>query len=325
MNSTAESTYMQRTFTFAWSTNEPWKDKIALGCESTFNWYWLADQCTEQKIPFVLGHAQYMRCIHGAKVKNDRIDSEKLAYLLRGGNFPVSFVYPKERRATRDLMRRRSHYVRRRAEAMAHIRMVNMQYNGPPIQGALAVKKNRQQLTEQLSQRFIDPSAQMSVTIDLQTIDDHDQKIKQLERHLQKHAKIDDANMYYRLRSIPGVGPTLAMVFMYEIGDIGRFGKVGQFLSYARLVRGQHSSAGKKYGSSGHKIGNPHLKWAFSEAALLCKRCSGEAKSFAEHIERKHSKARSLTLLANKLGRAVYYMMRRKEAFDPSVFQIKSS
>ena len=112
------------------------------------------------------------------------------------------------------------------------------------------------------------------------------------------------------------------MIFMYEIGAIGRFSNVGRFLSYARLVRGQHTSAGKSYGSSGHKIGNPHLKWAFSEAALLCKRCCPEARAFAEHIERKHSKARSLTMLANKLGRAIYYMLRKQEAFDPGVFQI---
>ena len=96
--------------------------------------------------------------IHGGKVKNDKIDSEKIAYLLRGGNFPLSYVYPAEHRATRDLMRRRSHYVRRRAEAMAHIRMLNMQYNRPPIEGSLDVKKNRQRLTEELPQRFPDTS-----------------------------------------------------------------------------------------------------------------------------------------------------------------------
>ena len=73
----------------------------------------------------------------------------------------------------------------------------------------------------------------------------------------------------------------------------------------------------------GHKIGNPHLKWAFSEAAILCKRyCSG-ARAFAENIERKHSQARSLTLLASKLGRAIYYMLRKQEAFDPIIFQIR--
>ncbi len=293
------------------------KDRLVVGCESTFNWYWLADLCGQYQIPFLLGHAHYMRCIHGGKTKNDKIDSEKIAYLLRGGNFPLSYAYPKEHRAARDLMRRRSHYVRRRAEAMAHIRLLGMQHNLPPIAGSLDVKKNRIGLAEQ----FSDPSVRMSVTIDLQTIDDHDRKIADLEKYLQRFAKIDDPNTYYRLRSIPGVGTTLAMIFMYEIGPVDRFGSVGKFLSYARLVRGQHTSAGKSYGSSGHKIGNPHLKWAFSEAALLCKRCCPQAKAWAEQIEQKHSKARSLTLLASKLGRAIYYMLKRQEAFDPTIFE----
>ena len=102
---------------------------VVIGCESTFNWYWLADACRERKIPFVLGHALYLKAIHGGKVKNDKVDSEKLAYLLRGGNFTTAFAYPQELRATRDLLRRRTHMVRRRAETLTHIQIVNHQAN----------------------------------------------------------------------------------------------------------------------------------------------------------------------------------------------------
>lgn len=301
----------------------PYRHNIVIGCESTFNWYWLADLCCELQIPFVLGHAQYMKAIHGGKAKNDKIDSEKLAFLLRGGNFPLSYVYPKQRRATRDLMRRRSHYVRRRAEAMAHIRMVNNQYNLSDLEGSLDIKSNRQRLRDELKQRFEDPSAQMSVLIDLNTIDDLSTHIRQLENYLKRHTKVENPEDYFRCRSIPGIGSTLAMIMLYEIGDIGRFKTVGKFLSYARLVRGKHTSAGKNYGSSGHKIGNPHLKWAFSEAAALCKRCCVQARAFATAIEKRHSKARSFTLLSNKLGRAIYYMLKKQVAFDPKIFELK--
>ena len=107
---------------------------------------------------------------------------------------------------------------------------------------------------------------------------------------------------------------------LYEIHDIKRFPRVGDFLSYARLVKGTNSSAGKQYKPTGAKIGNPHLKWAFSEAITLLKRESLEAKAYAERIEKKHSKARANTLLAIKLGRAVYWMLTRKTAFDPNIF-----
>jgi transposase len=74
---------------------------------------------------------------------------------------------------------------------------------------------------------------------------------------------------YARLRSVPGIGPVLALVLLCEIHDVGRFPEVGQFLSYSRLVRCARESAGKRQGTGGNKIGNAHLKWAFAEAACL--------------------------------------------------------
>jgi transposase len=87
----------------------PYREDIVVAVECMFVWYWLADVCAKEKIPFVLGHALYMKAIHGGKSKNDRIDSHKIAALLRGGTFPVAYVYPRKMRSTRDLLRRRNH------------------------------------------------------------------------------------------------------------------------------------------------------------------------------------------------------------------------
>jgi transposase len=100
---------------------KPYRDDLVVGVECMFTWYWLADLCADEGIDFVLGHALYMRAIHGGKAKNDRIDSHKLAVLLRGGSFPLAYVYPKAMRATRDLLRRRNHLARKRGELYAHI------------------------------------------------------------------------------------------------------------------------------------------------------------------------------------------------------------
>ena len=70
----------------------PFRDDIVIGVECMYAWYWLADLCAQEKISFVLGHALYMKLIHGAKAKNDRIDAGKIARLLRGGNFPLAYV-----------------------------------------------------------------------------------------------------------------------------------------------------------------------------------------------------------------------------------------
>src|ERR1700732_3182638 len=70
----------------------PYREDLVVAVECVFTWYWLADLCARENIAFVLGHALYMRAIHGAKTKNDRIDSRKTAGLLRGGLLPQAYV-----------------------------------------------------------------------------------------------------------------------------------------------------------------------------------------------------------------------------------------
>ena len=88
---------------------DPYRQDLVVAVECIFSWYWLADLCAQHGIEFVLGHALYMKAIHGGKAKNDRIDSQKIAVLLRGGMIPVAYVYPPQMRSTRDLLRRRTY------------------------------------------------------------------------------------------------------------------------------------------------------------------------------------------------------------------------
>ena len=289
----------------------PFGPSLVVGCESTFNWYWLCDLCEEKRIPFVLGHALYLKAIHGGKVKNDKVDSEKLAYLLRGGNFAVAYSYPADWRATRDLLRRRTHYVRRRGQTMTHVTCTHHQYNLPPSR-KLQYASNRDGVAE----AFSDPAVRYSVETDLRMLGHYDDIVRDLERTLEQSAKVHDPNNFFRLQTIPGVGRIIAMTMLYEIHDIKRFESVGRFLSYCRLVKGQHESNGRNYGSPGKKIGNAYLKWAFSEAIPLLKRQSPQARAFCQRIERKHGLARANSLLAVKLGRAVYSMLRRGHVFN---------
>lgn len=289
---------------------------LIVGVECMFKWYWLADLCREHAIPFVLGHAWAMKAIHGGKTKNDKRDSEKIAVLLRGGAFPLAYAYPKEKRATRDLLRRRMHLVRRRAELMGHVRIINSQYNGAPIRGQLQFAKHR----EGVAERFAEESVRKIVEVDLALIETYSQHIRQLENYLSRHAKLDNPGSYYRLLSFPSVGEVLALVLTYEIDDICRFPKVGDFLSYCRLVPGSHMSDGKYYGSPGRKMGNPYLKWAFSEIAVLLVRDYPEAKQYVARLEKRFGKGKALSILATRIGRACYVILKRGEVFDRQRF-----
>jgi transposase len=289
---------------------------LVVGVESTYNWYWLADLCGAEEIPFVLGHALAMKAIHGGKTKNDKQDSLKIAALLRGGNFPQAYVYPKKWRAQRDLARRRSYFVRQRAELQTHVRNTAAQYNLPTPSGQLRYLCNQEGLAEQ----FPHPAARQTIEVDIAMINALTEQINGLEKRLLQLARFDDPGTFYRLRSAPGIGDVLALVMLYETGDIGRFPSAGDYLSYARLVPGQHESAGKKYGSPGRKQGNPHLKWAFSEAVSLMLR----EGTFIQHVfkqwEKRHGKGKALSILAARLGRAVYLMLRRGDVFDEAKF-----
>jgi transposase len=294
----------------------PYREDVVVGVECIFTWYWLADLCTREKIPFVLGHALYMKAIHGGKSKNDKIDSRKIAGLLRGGMFPLAYVYPPEMRSTRDLLRRRTYLVRQRGELLCHIQNTNSQCNLPEFGTKIAQKIHREGLCE----RFEDPCIRRSIEVDLELIDHYDLLIGSLERSILKTAGRHDPNAIHLLRTVHGIGKVLSLVILYEIHDIHRFPTVQDFVSYARLVKCAKESAGKRLGSSDKKIGNAHLKWAFSEAAVLFLHKNPEGLKYKRKLEKRHGKAKALSILAHKLGRAVYYMLLRERTFDMTKF-----
>jgi transposase len=243
----------------------PYRTDLVVCVAWIFTWYWLADLCAREGMPFVLGHALSMKAIHGGKAKNDTIDAQKIAVLLRGGMLPQAYVSPAEMRATRDLLRRRIPLGRKRAELLTHVQHTNRQYHVPEIGKKSAYKTNRPGVAE----RFADPAVQKSIEVDLALLDYDDQLLRDLELAIGKTAKQPDANTLYVLQTVPGIGKLLSLVLLYEMHDIARFPRVQDFVSYGRLVTCAKASAGKRYGTAGTKIGNASLTWAFSEAAVL--------------------------------------------------------
>jgi len=194
----------------------PYIGNIVVGVECMHCWYWVADFCDELGVDFILGHALYMKAIHGGKAKNDRIDSFKIATLIRGGNFPLAYVYPKAMRATRDLLRRRMKIVRHGAHLKAHVANTTSQYNLPPNKVNLKNVGAR----EQLKSTFPDPVVQRSVDLDMVVLDCYAKELSKVEWFIEQQAKQHNPVHLHILKSISGIGRILSLTIIYEVGDV---------------------------------------------------------------------------------------------------------
>ncbi len=206
--------------------------------------------------------------------------------------------------------------MRERAELLTHIQQTNYQYQLPPLGKSLKYTSNR----EGVAERFEDESACKTVTVDLELIASYDKLLRELERYLMQSAKAHDATTIRILRTIPGIGKILSLVILYEIHHISRFPRVQDFVSYARLIRPKKTSAGKCYGYGNAKIGNSYLKWAFSEAVGLFLRETRDTHAYIRRLERKYGKDKAKGIVAHRLGRTVYYMLKDHTVFDMKKF-----
>jgi len=295
---------------------QPYRHSLTVCCECMFGWYWLADACEQAGLHFVLAHALYLRAIHGGKNKNDRIDSEKIAHLLRTNLIPPSYVYPAALRPLRALWRQRIFYVWRRSELLARISSHQLAHNRSPVK---QTRRIRDTWEEQLLAHEKNPLRQLALQNDLAMIRHYDQQVTALEEQLHKCTKATAGRDYTLLQTVPGIGENLGLTILHEIGDVERFPTVKDFLSYSRLVKGSVASAGKIKGLRGAKLGNPYLRWAFGEAAVIAKRDHATIGPLAQRLEAKMNgnKFKANTVLAIKLARAVYFMLKNKTVFDP--------
>jgi transposase len=294
----------------------PYRPDLLVACECVHTWYWLADLCAAEALPFALGHALYMRAVHTSKSKSDRIDAETIARLAAGGLLPMAYAYPRQRRGLRDLLRARLRFVRQRAELYAHVHTALRQANLEPVGSAVKYASKRSGLPGQ----FADEHVGRSVAADLELTAALDAIIRRLERQIAEAARGHYAKELAVLQSIPGVGPVTALTVLLEIDAVGRFATRQQFASYARLVCPPRESAGKAYAPSGRKQGNAYLKWAFSEAAVHAAQYDDRIGAHLKKLESRFGPGKARSVLAHKLGRAAYHMLRRGRVFDLQKF-----
>jgi transposase len=294
----------------------PFRAGLLVACECMHCWYWLADTCRDQHIAFVLGHAWAMKAVHGNKTKCDRKDAEAIARLLRGGNLPPAYAYPREKRGLRDLLRARLRLVRQRAHLYGHVHTARRQANLPPVSSDVKYKSKRDGCTADIA----DPFVRRRVETHLALIEPLDTVIRRLEKEIEDAAdQLLPAELAV-LQSTPGVGKVLSLTILLEIDTIARFDTRQQFCSYARLCGAVQTSDNKRTGAGNRKAGNAWLKWAFSEAAVLSAQKDERIGALLNRLASKLGKAKAYSALAHKLGRAFYHMLRTREVFDVNRF-----
>jgi transposase len=292
---------------------EPFKANLQIVVESTFNWYWLVDGLQEAGYRVCLAHTLGLYMITGAKVKTDRRDALALAKLLKAGMVPKAYIYPKETRPIRDLLRQRSRLVALRASEYGSLRRLLLRH------GLLAHSRNaiKQAADEDIQRWFAHPLVQLHGHHELQRIELFSQQIATLESHLL--ASVQDHPAFHRLLTIPGLGKILAMTIVYEIGEINRFPNAREFASYCRLVPGVAQSGPVSRRGRHAKQGSPHLKWAFSQAAIYAVRYYPKIRRcFDRHLGRHRGKAGKLIayeIIAHKLAQAVYHVLRDETVY----------
>ena len=280
--------------------------------ESTFNWYWLVDLLMEHGYMMHLANPAAIQKYSGLKHADDRHDAFWLAEMLRLGILPKSFIYPKEERPLRDLLRKRGHLVRLRTSLILSLQNTIARNCGRRL-GVNDVKR----LTEDKVSPLLQDNEDLALAgqVSKEAIDFFTRKIRQLEKVIEKRFKT--LGSYENLLTLPGVGRVLGLTIMLETGPISRFRKVGHYVSYCRKVRSSWTSNGKSKGSGNRKNGNKYLAWAYSEAAEMARRYDASSRAFYQRKVAKSNFMVAHSALAHKLARAAYYIMKDGVAFEP--------
>ena len=290
---------------------EPFKENLeAVVVESTYNWYWLVDGLEQEGYKVHLANPSAIKQYEGLKHTDDKWDSFWLAHMKRLDILPEGYIYPKQERPIRDLLRRRLLFVRHRTSQILSLQSAIARNLSLKMSGR-AIKK----LKEEDAEGLIDsPYLVLTAKSNIAVIQSLTKTIRVIEKALMSQIKL--RKEFRLLKTLPGIGDILGLTIMLEVGDISRFSKVGNYSSYCRCVKSEKLSNGKKKGENNRKNGNRYLSWAYVEAANFAIRFSQEAQKFYQRKMAKTNKIVAIKALSNKLARASYYVMRDQVAYN---------
>lgn len=292
---------------------EPYREQLAgIVVESTYNWYWLVDGLIAAGYVVHLANPAAIQKYSGLKHADDKHDAFWLAEMLRLDILPEGYIYPKEERPVRDLLRKRGHLVNLRSSLLISLQNIITRNCGMRMK-TNDIKRLRENRVHPLLADNEDLALAGQVSKD--TIDFLTRKIRAIETFIENKLELRDS--YKNLVTIPGIGKVLGLTIMLETGPVERFERVGNYASYCRAVSSQWTSNGKSKGKGNKKNGNKYLSWAFSEAAEFARRNDEKARAYYNRKLRKTNFMVAHAALAHKLARAAFHVMKDHVPFMP--------
>lgn len=292
----------------------PFKETLeGVVVESTYNWYWLVDGLEEEGYTVHLANPSAIKQYEGLKHTDDQSDAFWLAHMRHLGILAEGYIYPKEQRAVRDLLRRRLLFVRHRTTHILSLQSMVTRNLGYKLSNN-EIKKLKEKDAKEL---FDSPNLIAMAQNSIVTIEFLSKVIKRIEKVVTSQVKI--RKEFEILRTIPGIGVILGLTIMLEVGDINRFHAVGNYSSYCRCVGSKKISNGKKKGENNKRNGNKYLAWAYVEAANFARRYCSPAQKFYQRKMAEQNGILATKALSNKICRASYYMMRDQVPFDEAM------
>ena len=302
---------LSNNFSLIRDTLKPFqKELVGIVVESTYNWYWMVDGLMEKGYKVHLANPSAIQQYVGLKHADDQHDAFWLADMLRLGILPEGYIYPKEERPVRDLLRKRGHLVKLRTSLIISLQNI-ISRNGGVRVNVNDVKGLKEDRVSPLLGENED--LVMAGRVSKETIDFFTRQIRRIEKVVEKRVEVKEGYRY--LLTLPGVGKILALTIMLETGPISRFATVGDYVSYCRKVPSQWTSNGKRKGSGNKKNGNKYLAWAYAEASELARRFYPEPRAYYNRKMQKTNAPVAHSALAHKLARAGYYVMRDQVPF----------
>ncbi len=285
-------------------------DIHTIAVESTFNWYWLVDGLQEANYNVVLANPAKIDQYDGLKHLDDKSEAYFLAELLRLNILPTGYIYNKDTRPVRDMLRRRMGLVRQRTALILSFKGLYTRNTGQ----RLKLSEVKTMKPAQTAQHFTHPADQLIAKEQMGLIGELAQSITRIEAAVLE--AVGPMPYYRRLLTIPGIGKILALTLTLETGQISRFASAGDYASYCRCVQSRRTSNDKNKGRNNGKCGNKYLAWAFVEAANFAHRYSPQCRQF---IDRKSSRTNGILArkaMACKLSKAAWHVMSEDTNFD---------